>query len=69
LWATFDGADVRATALSIADRIGVRYERARAHAGLGHALCGNNNLVEARLRWDRALRGFGELGCPKRTSS
>jgi tetratricopeptide (TPR) repeat protein len=48
---TADAHAEHSAALAIADRIGDRYEGARAHAGLGHALCGNNDLVEALSRW------------------
>lgn len=49
-------------ALTIAEQVGDRYEQARALAGLGHVWYSRNNLVEAHAHWDRALRGFTELG-------
>jgi len=51
-------------ALTIADRIGDRYEQARAHAGLGHTSYRGDDPARARAHWDRALRGFAELGVP-----
>jgi hypothetical protein len=52
-------------ALTQAERAGDRYQRTRAHAGLGDAWAGTDP-ARAREHWEIAMALFAELGVPER---
>jgi Tfp pilus assembly protein PilF len=52
-------------ALTLADQLGARYERARAHDGLAHTYLVTGELIQARQHWQQALSVYTSLGFPE----
>jgi Tfp pilus assembly protein PilF len=53
------------TALSLASRIGDKYEQARAHHGLACSYQATGAAGQARRHWQEALTLYAALGVPE----